>query len=109
MALLGAFGESNEDLNRSFAAVATIGLVSSGVMSLPLSLSSYRERKILKRYQVTPISCTSLIRSCRFLFFFEYRFNDWRIPRCQIRFRNGVSRISIVVYRRLLDHDDFHS
>lgn len=61
MALLGAFGESNEDLNRSFAAVATIGLVSSGVMSLPLSLSSYRERKILKRYQVTPISPAHLL------------------------------------------------
>lgn len=56
MALMGLFAETNEELNNSFAAIATIGLVACGIMTLPLSLSSYRERKILKRYKVTPIS-----------------------------------------------------
>ncbi|MEC1159105.1 ABC transporter permease [Cytobacillus horneckiae] len=56
MALMGMFAYSNEELNLSFAAIATIGLCATGLMSLPLSLSSYREQKVLKRYKVTPIS-----------------------------------------------------
>ncbi|UTR07152.1 ABC transporter permease [Alkalihalobacillus sp. LMS6] len=61
MALMGFLASSNEELTSSFAAVATIGLVATGVMSLPLSLSSYRERKVLKRYKVTPVSPSQLL------------------------------------------------
>ena len=42
-------------------AVMTIGICASGLMGLPLNLSSYREKKILKRFQVTPISPALLL------------------------------------------------
>lgn len=43
-------------LEQSFAAVSTIAICAGGVMGLPLVLSEYRHRKILKRFKVTPIS-----------------------------------------------------
>lgn len=43
-------------LQQSFAAVSTIAICAGGLMGLPLVVSDYRNRKILKRYQVTPIS-----------------------------------------------------
>ncbi|GAK12103.1 ABC transporter permease [Geomicrobium sp. JCM 19039] len=61
MGLMGMFADTQLELIRAFAAIATIGLVSTGIMSLPLSLSSYREKKVLKRYKVTPISPTHLL------------------------------------------------
>ncbi|WP_101773320.1 ABC transporter permease [Peptostreptococcus faecalis] len=41
---------------QSFAAVSTIAICAGGVMGLPLVVSDYREKKILKRFKVTPIS-----------------------------------------------------
>ena len=68
--VLMAFMEnSNEALNRIFASVSTVGICSAGVMGLPLALSSYRERKILKRYQVTPISPIQLLLAHLFFCF----------------------------------------
>ncbi|GAK09361.1 ABC transporter permease [Geomicrobium sp. JCM 19038] len=61
MVIMGYLSTTNEELVTTFAAVATLGLVSTGVMSLPLSLSSYREKKVLKRYKVTPISPVQLL------------------------------------------------
>lgn len=43
-------------LEQSFGAVATIAICAGGVMGLPLVISDYRSRKILKRFKVTPIS-----------------------------------------------------
>lgn len=43
-------------LEQSFGAVGTIALCASGVMGLPLVISDYRNKKILKRFKVTPIS-----------------------------------------------------
>lgn len=43
-------------LEQSFAAVSTIAICAGGLMGLPLVVSDYRNRKILKRYRVTPIS-----------------------------------------------------
>lgn len=43
-------------LQQSFAAVSTIAICAGGLMGLPLVVSDYRNRKILKRYKVTPIS-----------------------------------------------------
>lgn len=37
-------------------AVITIGICASGLMGIPITVSSYREKKILKRFQVTPTS-----------------------------------------------------
>ena len=41
-------------LEQSFGAVSTIAICAGGVMGLPLVVSDYRNRKILKRFKVTP-------------------------------------------------------
>lgn len=43
-------------LEQSFGAVSTIAICAGGVMGLPLVISDYRSRKILKRFKVTPIN-----------------------------------------------------
>lgn len=43
-------------LEQSFAAISTIAICAGGVMGLPLVVSEYRHRKILKRFKVTPVS-----------------------------------------------------
>lgn len=43
-------------LEQSFGAITTIAICAGGVMGLPLVVSDYRQRKILKRFRVTPIS-----------------------------------------------------
>ncbi len=43
-------------LEQSFGALATIAICAGGVMGLPLVISDYRSKKILKRFKVTPVS-----------------------------------------------------
>lgn len=43
-------------LEQSFGALTTISICAGGVMGLPLVVSEYRNRQILKRYKVTPVS-----------------------------------------------------
>lgn len=43
-------------LEQSFGALATISICAGGVMGLPLVISDYRGKNILKRYKVTPVS-----------------------------------------------------
>jgi ABC-2 type transport system permease protein len=43
-------------LEQSFGAVSTIAICAGGVMGLPLVISDYRGKRILKRFKVTPIS-----------------------------------------------------
>ncbi|MBS6763196.1 MAG: ABC transporter permease [Clostridium sp.] len=43
-------------LEQSFGALTRISICAGGVMGLPLVVSDYRSRHILKRYKVTPIS-----------------------------------------------------
>jgi ABC-2 type transport system permease protein len=43
-------------LEQSFGALSAISICAGGVMGLPILVSDYRERKILKRFQVTPVS-----------------------------------------------------
>jgi ABC-2 type transport system permease protein len=43
-------------LEQSFGALTTIAVCAGGVMGLPLVVSDYRNRKILKRFKVTPVS-----------------------------------------------------
>ncbi len=43
-------------LAQSFGAISTIGICAGGLMGLPLVVSDYRNRKILKRFKVTPVS-----------------------------------------------------
>ena len=42
-------------LEQSFGALCSISICAGGVMGLPLVISDYRSKLILKRYQVTPI------------------------------------------------------
>lgn len=42
-------------MEQSFGALCTISICAGGLMGLPLVISEYRERKILKRFQVTPV------------------------------------------------------
>lgn len=67
--LMSFLDNSQVMMNTNFAAVSTIGICSAGVMGLPLALSSYREWKILKRYQVTPISPLQLLLAHLFFCF----------------------------------------
>ncbi|WFR59927.1 ABC transporter permease [Anaerocolumna sp. AGMB13025] len=43
-------------LAQSFGAVSTIAICAGGVMGLPLVVSDYRSRRILKRFKITPTS-----------------------------------------------------
>jgi len=43
-------------LAQSFGALSTIAILAGGVMGLPMTISDYREKKILKRFKVTPVS-----------------------------------------------------
>lgn len=43
-------------MEQSFGALTTIAICAGGVMGLPLVVSDYRNRKILKRFKVTPVS-----------------------------------------------------
>ena len=48
-------------LEQSFGALSTIAICAGGVMGLPLLISDYRQKKILKRYKVTPVSPAFLL------------------------------------------------
>ena len=54
------FADQPVFLEQSFGALATISICAGGVMGLPLVVSDYRAKRILKRYQVTPVSYTHL-------------------------------------------------
>ncbi|MGN1099219.1 MAG: ABC transporter permease [Christensenellales bacterium] len=48
-------------MEQSFGALCTISICAGGLMGLPLVVSEYRERKILKRFRVTPVSPLKLL------------------------------------------------
>lgn len=48
-------------MEQSFGALCCISICAGGLMGLPLVVSEYRERKILKRFQVTPVSPTKRV------------------------------------------------
>ncbi len=48
-------------MQSSFGAFTTVGICATGLMGLPLVLSDYRHKKILKRFKVTPISPSTLL------------------------------------------------
>ena len=56
-----AEGASYTFLEQSVGALCTISICASGLMGLPLVVSEYRERKILKRFQVMPVSPAKLL------------------------------------------------
>ncbi|EDS12354.1 ABC transporter permease [Anaerotruncus colihominis] len=56
-----ADGAAYTFLDQSFGALCTISICAGGLMGLPLLVAEYRERKILKRFQVTPVSPVMLL------------------------------------------------
>ena len=50
------YGAEYSFMAQSFGALSTIAILAGGVMGLPLLVSDYRHRKVLKRFKVTPIS-----------------------------------------------------
>ena len=54
-------------IEQSFGALVSIAICAGGVMGLPLVISDYRSKNILKRYHVTPIK-PSLILSIKINF-----------------------------------------
>ena len=54
-----ADGTAYTFLEQSFGALCCISICAGGLMGLPLVVSEYRERKILKRFKVTPVNCLS--------------------------------------------------
>ena len=54
-------GSSYTFLEQSFGALTTIAVCAGGVMGLPLLVSDYRQKKVLKRFQVTPVSPVILL------------------------------------------------
>lgn len=50
------YGSEYTFLSQSFGAISTIAICAGGVMGLPLVVSDYRNKKILKRFKVTPTS-----------------------------------------------------
>lgn len=58
----GPFADrSHTLLEQSFAAIATISLAAGGLMGLPLVISDYRQRGILKRFQTCPVRPATLL------------------------------------------------
>jgi ABC-2 type transport system permease protein len=49
-------GASYTFVEQSFGAVSTIAICAGGIMGLPLVVSDYRKKHILKRFKVTPAS-----------------------------------------------------
>lgn len=56
-----AEGTTYTFMEQSFGALCCISICAGGLMGLPLVVSEYRERKILKRFQVTPVSPAKLL------------------------------------------------
>ncbi|MGN0379013.1 MAG: ABC transporter permease [Butyrivibrio sp.] len=54
-------GSAYTFLEQSFGALCSISMCAGGLMGLPLVVSEYRERKILKRFRVTPVSPLKLL------------------------------------------------
>ncbi|MBN2812178.1 MAG: ABC transporter permease [Spirochaetales bacterium] len=60
MMLIGFISEP-EAIRLGFGGIAAVGICASGLMGLPLTFSSYRHGKILKRFRVTPVSPAVLL------------------------------------------------
>lgn len=56
-----AEGVAYSFMEQSSGALCTISICAGGLMGIPLLVSEYRERKILKRFKVTPVSPIKLL------------------------------------------------
>lgn len=58
-------------LEQSTGALCAVSICAGGLMGLPLAVAEYRERKILKRFQVTPVS-PGMLLAVEFLIYVLY-------------------------------------
>ncbi|BCN31813.1 ABC transporter permease [Anaeromicropila herbilytica] len=79
-------------LEQSFGAISTIAICAGGVMGLPLLISDYRHKKILKRFKVTP-SSPILILAVHLVIYTIY---------------SVVSLISVYILVKIFFHSDFN-
>lgn len=56
-------------VQQSFGALASIAIVAGGVMGLPLVISDYRSKQILKRFKVTPVSPVTILLADMTMYF----------------------------------------
>ncbi len=54
-------GASYTFIQQSFGALASISICAGGVMGLPIVISDYRDKHILKRFKVTPIAPVTIL------------------------------------------------
>ena len=54
-------GAAYSFMEQSFSAACAVSICAGGLMRLPLVVADYRERKILKRFRVTPVSPALLL------------------------------------------------
>lgn len=54
-------GATYSFIEQSFSATCTVSICAGSLMGLPLVVADYRERKILKRFRVTPVSPVLLL------------------------------------------------
>lgn len=48
-------------MQQTFPAIITIGIIATGLMGIPMSISDYRDKKILKRFRVTPANPLAML------------------------------------------------
>ena len=87
-------------IEQSFGALCSISICAGGLMGLPLVVSEYRERKILKRFQVTPVSPATFSR------IFDLRYllhciNAYSVPRRRAVMENKNTWFFPIVLRKL--------
>lgn len=54
-------GASFTFIQQSFGALTSVSICAGGVMGLPLVVSDYRSKQILKRFKVTPVSPVTIL------------------------------------------------
>lgn len=59
--LIGSMYQDSDILAQSFGNLSTISICAGGIMGHPLLIVDYRDKKILKRFQITPSSPVLLL------------------------------------------------
>ncbi len=54
-------GSEYSFMEQSFGAIVSVGIAATGLMGIPLVVSDYRHKKILKRFKVTPVNPAMLL------------------------------------------------
>lgn len=74
LAIFGfTYGTKQSFPGEIFASLCGVSICAGGLMGLPLVVSEYREKKILKRFKVTPVSpLTLLAAECAIYFLYSF-------------------------------------